>query len=30
LPYARLLALADSSQYDGDKLRHIAGIGPIQ
>jgi hypothetical protein len=20
----------DSSQYDGDKLRHIAGIGPIQ
>lgn len=20
----------DSSQYDGDKLRHIAGIGPIR
>jgi hypothetical protein len=29
LPDARLLAL-ESSQYDGDKLRHIAGIGPIQ
>ena len=28
LPDARLLALARQQSYDGDKLRHIAGIAP--